>query len=86
MRKAHKHDSSDAPLRGGLTSSSCEASVMEVEPRGQPGTGTEHQQEWRSARGQITRRSRMMREYHVRFCEGLGAKSPWSTQQFLVVV
>ena len=54
MSETHKHDSSDAPLRDGLTSSSFEASVTEVEPRGQPGTGAEHQQKWRKARGQRT--------------------------------
>ena len=54
MRKPHKHDSSNAPLRDGLTSSSCESSAMEVEPRGQPGTVIEHQQKWRNARGQRT--------------------------------
>jgi len=54
VRKTHKRDSSDAPLRDGLISSSCEASVMEVEPRGQPGTVIVHQLEGRSARGQRT--------------------------------
>jgi RNA-directed DNA polymerase len=54
MGKTHKHDSSDAPLRDGLTSSSREASVMEVEPRGQPGTVIGHQLKGRNARGQRT--------------------------------
>lgn len=52
MRKPHKHDSSEAPLRDGLTSSSCESAVMAVEPRGQPGIGNEPQQEWKKVHEQ----------------------------------
>ena len=39
VRRTHKYESSDAQLRGGLTSSSCEGSVMELEQRGQTGNG-----------------------------------------------
>ena len=36
MRRTRKHESSDARLRGGLTSSSCEGVVTTLEQRGQP--------------------------------------------------
>jgi group II intron reverse transcriptase/maturase len=49
MSRPHKHDSSEASLRGGLTSSSEEGSVMGLESRGQPGTGKERQQQWKNA-------------------------------------
>lgn len=49
MRRPHKHESSKARLRGGLTRSSREGAVMALEPRGQPGTGTWRQQRWKSA-------------------------------------
>ena len=49
MRKPHKHDSSEAPLRDGLTSSSEESPVMGLEPRGQPGSGMVQQQQWKKA-------------------------------------
>jgi hypothetical protein len=48
MRRTRKHESSDARLRGGLTSSSCEGVVTTLEPRGQPGTVRECQQRWKS--------------------------------------
>jgi RNA-directed DNA polymerase len=54
MRRPHKHESNKAPLRDGLTSSSCEGTIMVLEPRGQTGTGLEHQQKWRTAPGQRT--------------------------------
>ena len=49
MSKPHKHDSSEASLRDGLTSSSGEGSVMGPESRSQPGTGRERQQRWKNA-------------------------------------
>jgi group II intron reverse transcriptase/maturase len=52
MRRTHKCESNKAPLRGGLTSSSEEVPVMGLERRGQPGTGKEHQQQWRNAQEQ----------------------------------
>ena len=39
VRGPHEGERSEAKTRGGLISSSCEGSVMELEPRGQPGTG-----------------------------------------------
>ena len=45
----HEDESSDAPLRDGLTRSSEEGAVMAVEQRGQPGARTGHQQQWKSA-------------------------------------
>ena len=54
MRRPHKHESNKAPLRDGLTSSSCEVTVMEMELRGQPGTVLEQQQKWKNAPGQRT--------------------------------
>ena len=55
MRRTHKHESSEASLRDGLTSSSCEGTVMVSEPRGQLGTGNEPKQEWRYAQDQRTK-------------------------------
>lgn len=53
MRRTHKHYSSDAPLRGGLTRRSKEGSVMGLEQRGQPGDGNGRQQEnWMNAQEQ----------------------------------
>jgi group II intron reverse transcriptase/maturase len=49
MRRTHKHESNEARLRGGLTSSSCEDAVTALEPRGQTGTAKERQQEWKNA-------------------------------------
>ena len=49
MRRTHKHDSNEASLRDGLTSSSCEGAVMALEPRGQTGNGKEQQQKWKIA-------------------------------------
>ena len=48
MRRTHKHQSSDAGKRGGLTRSSEEGSVMELERRGQTGTEPIQQQEWKT--------------------------------------
>lgn len=45
MRRPHKQENSDASLRDGLISSSCEGSVMELERRGQLGTVKECQHE-----------------------------------------
>jgi RNA-directed DNA polymerase len=55
MRRPHKHESSDASLRDGLTSSSCESSVMELEPRGQLGTAKERQHDRTNVQEQRTR-------------------------------
>jgi RNA-directed DNA polymerase len=52
MSRPHKHESNKAQLRDGLTSSSMEGSVMELEPRGQLGTVTERQRERMSAEEQ----------------------------------
>lgn len=52
MRRTHKHESSDARLRDGLTSSSYEAAVMAVEQRGQPGTVNEQQRKRMNAQEQ----------------------------------
>lgn len=52
MSSPHKHESSKAPLRDGLTRSSDEGAVMASEPRGQPGTGKERQQKWMNAHDQ----------------------------------
>lgn len=52
MSSPHKHESSEASLRDGLTSSSCESAVMAVEPRGQPGTVSEHQRKRKSVHEQ----------------------------------
>ena len=82
-------ESTDAPERGGLPRSSDDAAVMAVERRGwvtavgsgQPATGgTRHY----NGRRQPSRggTSRMMREYPVRICEGLGVKFPGPTRHF----
>lgn len=55
MSSPHKYESNKALLRDGLTSSSSESSVTEPEPRGQPGTGIAHQQQWRNVRDQRKR-------------------------------
>lgn len=53
MRSTHKRDSSDAPLRGGLTRKSEECPVMGQEQRGRTGTGDGQQQEdWKNAQNQ----------------------------------
>src|SRR5439155_22002900 len=81
-------ESTDAPERGGLPRSSDDAAVMAVERRGwvtavgsgQPATGgTRHY----NGRRQPSRggTSRMMREYPVRICEGLGVEFPGPTRQ-----
>ena len=49
MRRPHKHESNKAGKRDGLTSSSREGSVMELEPRGQPGAEEMRQQKWKTA-------------------------------------
>ncbi len=90
-----KAESTDVPARGGLLCSSDEAGVMPVERREQAiAIGL-----WSTGNGRNLmlngRRqpscdgtSRMMREHHVRFCEGLGVKFPGSTRpsrQFAVM-
>jgi len=48
VRGPHKGESSEAGTRGGLASSSCEGSVMGLEPRSQPGAFRSYQQEGKS--------------------------------------
>jgi len=80
-------ESTDAPERGGLLRSSEEAGVMPVERReraiaiwlGSTGNGRNPMCNGRrqpSSGGT----SRMMREYQVRICEGLGVKFPGPTR------
>jgi len=82
-------ESTDAPERGGLPRSSYEGPVMGLEQRGRviavelgqpvlPGGAQSF-----SGRRQPSRdgTSRMMREYQVRICGGLGVKFPWPTRQ-----
>src|SRR5215216_1113740 len=80
-------ESTDAPVRGGLLRSSEEAGVMPVERRkqaiaiwiGSTGNGRNpiiNGRRQPSSDGT----SRMMREYQVRFCEGLGVKFPGPTR------
>lgn len=52
MRRPHKRESSDAGLRDGLISSSCESAVTAEERRGQPGTDEEQQRERKKAQNQ----------------------------------
>ncbi len=81
-------ESTDAPERGGLPRSSDEGSVMVLERRGQAiavelgPTGYAGRSPLFSGRRQPScdGMSRMMREYHVRFCEGLGVKFPGPTR------
>ena len=81
-------ESTDAPVRGGLLRSSEEAGVMPVERReqaiaiwiGSTGNGRNpiiNGRRQPSCGGT----SRMMREYQVRFCEGLGVKFPGPTRR-----
>ncbi len=81
-------ESTDAPERGGLPRSSDEGSVMGLERRGQviavelgptglPGGALLFSG---GRQPSCDGMSRMMREYHVRFCEGLGAKFPGPTR------
>src|SRR6202162_4021034 len=83
-------ESTDAPERGGLPRSSVEAGVMLVERRGRViavelgPTGSNREEPERSGGGRRLcggGRSHMMREYQVRFCEGLGVKFPGPTRQ-----
>jgi len=76
-------ESTDAPARGGLLCSSDEAGVMPVERREQAiaiGLGSTGNGRNLMLNGMrqpsCDGTSRMMREHHVRFCEGLGVKSP----------
>ena len=83
-------ESTDAPARGGLLCSSDEAGVMPVERReqaiaiglGSTGNGRSLMLNGRR-QPSCDGTSRMMREHHVRFCEGLGVKSPGSTRPTL---
>lgn len=49
MRKPHKHKSSEASLRGGLTGISSEGAVMALESSGQPVDELELEQRWKKA-------------------------------------
>ena len=80
-------ESTDAPERGGLPHSSDEAGVMPVERRGWViafeigSTGNGRNPIFNGRRQpSCDGTSRMMREHHVRFCEGLGVKFPGSTR------
>ncbi len=89
----HEAESTDAPERGGLPRSSDEAGVMLVERRGRViaiGAGQLASDQTGNGKNPIYngRRqpscdgtSRMMREYQVRFCEGLGVKFPGSRRK-----
>ena len=81
-------ESTDAPARGGLLRSSNEAGVMPVERREQAiaisiGSTGNGRNPMYNGRRQPSRggTSRMMREYHVRICEGLGVQFPGPTRQ-----
>jgi hypothetical protein len=84
-----KAESTDAPERGGLPRSSDEGSVMGLERRGRViavelgPTGFAGRSPPFSGRRQPScgGTSRMMREYHVRFCERLGVKFLGPTRQ-----
>jgi group II intron reverse transcriptase/maturase len=49
MRKTQKYESNNADVRDGLTRSSVEGSVMELEQRSQLGNVNQHQQRWKNA-------------------------------------
>lgn len=87
MRRTHKHESSDARLRGGLTSSSCEGVVTTLEPRGQPGTVRECQQKWKSTTEQqkkyaINREEVNLAWQRVRTKGGIGGVDGESIKSF----
>jgi hypothetical protein len=84
-------ESTDAPARGGLLRSSEEAGVMPVERREQAiaiwvgSTGNGRNPIFNGRRQpSCGGTSRMMREYHVRICEGLGVKVPGPTRLLLL--
>lgn len=91
-----KRESTDAWHGGGTLRSSEEGSVMELERRGRIIKPTRLKRNCISRRYRrcigktvgtkavpavVDNKSRMMREHHVRFCEGLGVKFPGSTRQ-----
>lgn len=87
MRRTRKHESSDARLRGGLTSSSCEGVVTTLEPRGQPGTVRECQQRWKSTTEQqkkyaISREEVNLAWQRVRTKGGIGGVDGESIKSF----
>lgn len=87
MRRTHKHESSDARLRGGLTRSSCEGVVTTLEPRGQPGTVRECQQKWKSTTEQqkkyaISREEVNLAWQRVRTKGGIGGVDGESIKSF----
>jgi hypothetical protein len=74
----------DALQDGGLPRSSDEAPVMGVERRGWRLVGccyVDNHKRWEDLLTEYQLTSRMMGDYHVRFCEGLGGKFPRSTRQ-----
>src|SRR3954452_9875685 len=84
--KPHEGQSTDAGHRGGWARSSVEVPVMGMERRG-PITQLRHRVNPAMGRNPMTKRdlwsgdkSRMRRESHVRFREGLGVKLPRATR------
>jgi group II intron reverse transcriptase/maturase len=88
MSGPHKHESNEAPLRGGLTSRSAEDAVMALEQSGQPGTGKVQQQQWRKAQDQqqktyaISRREVKAAWQRVRAKGGVGGVDGESINSF----
>jgi len=77
MRRPHKSESNDVPLRDGPVSSSDEGSVMGLERRDRPGSGSEHQRNGRSAHEQerkyaICKREVLLAWQKVRKKGGIG--------------
>src|SRR3974390_2579231 len=74
-------ESTDAPERGGLPRSRNEGPVMGLERRGGGPPGDRKSLTTNGRRQpSIDGTSRMMREYQVRICEGLGVKFPGPTR------
>ena len=84
--KTHEGESTEAVHRGGVTRSSEERSVMERERRGDPvrlSLRVNRQREEPLEKAQPLRldgKSRMSREVHVRFREGVGVRLPRATR------
>ena len=87
--KTHEGESTEAVHRGGVTRSSEERSVMERERRGDPvrlSLRVNRQREEPLEKAQPLRldgKSRMSREVHVRFREGVGVRLPRATRLLL---
>ena len=91
---SHKSESTDAGHRGGTTRSSNEVSVMEMERRGcivQSYRLVNQIENRYIGMNRMSKtkpliwlddKSRMNREVHVRFCEGVGVKFPCATRRF----